>query len=129
MPSQSPSLPFDSVQACLHGREYVDFGQQANMWFYTYSRMLCPQRVNREVLQTEFRKLRRKRAAAGYESRKVMAHVSENPSERSVLPALNRTKFSVRFCGPSHTFRSAAQRWTRCLCLAVFQSQVSRRSG
>ena len=45
MPSQSPSLPFDSVQACLHGRECVHFGQQANMWFYTYSSMLCPQRV------------------------------------------------------------------------------------
>ena len=35
----------------------------------------------REVLQTEFRKLRRKRAAAGCESRKIMAHLSENPSE------------------------------------------------
>ena len=46
MPSQSPSLPFDSVQACLHGRECVDFGQQTSMWFYTYSSMLCPQRVN-----------------------------------------------------------------------------------
>ena len=45
MPSQSPSLPFDSVQACLHGRECVDFGQQTNMWFYIYSSMLCPQRV------------------------------------------------------------------------------------
>ena len=45
MPSQSPSLPFDSVQVCLHGRECVDIGQQANMWFYTYSSMLCPQRV------------------------------------------------------------------------------------
>ena len=33
-------------------------------------------------MQTEFRKLRRKRAAAGYESRKIMAHLSENPSER-----------------------------------------------
>ena len=42
MLSQSPSLPFDSVQACLHGRECVHFGQQANMWFYTYSSMLCP---------------------------------------------------------------------------------------
>ena len=39
----------------------------------------------REVLQTEFRKLRRKRApAAGCESRKIMAHLSENPSECSV---------------------------------------------
>ena len=54
---------------------------------------------NREVLQTEFRKLRRKRAAAGCESRKIMAHLSENPSECSVRPASNRTKFSVRFCG------------------------------
>ena len=53
----------------------------------------------REVLQTEFRKLRRKRAAAGCESRKIMAHLSENPSECSVRPASNRTKFSVRFCG------------------------------
>ena len=42
MPSQSPSLPFDSVQGCLHGRECVHFGQQVNMWFYTYSSMLCP---------------------------------------------------------------------------------------
>ena len=49
MPSQSPSLPFDSVQACLHGRECVHFGQQTNMWFYTYSSMLCPQRVNLEA--------------------------------------------------------------------------------
>ena len=40
--------------------------------------------VIREVLQTEFRKLRRKRAAAGCESRKIMAHLSENPSECSV---------------------------------------------
>ena len=55
--------------------------------------------VIREVLQTEFRKLRRKRAAAGCESRKIMAHLSENPSECSVRPASNRTKFSVRFCG------------------------------
>ena len=54
---------------------------------------------NREVLKTEFRKLRRKRAAAGCESRKIMAHLSENPSECSVRPASNRTKFSVRFCG------------------------------
>ena len=45
MPSQSPSLLFDSVQACLHGRECVHFGQKANMWFYTYSSMLCPQWV------------------------------------------------------------------------------------
>ena len=75
--------------------------------------------ANREVLQTEFRKLRRKRAAAGYESRKIMAHLSENPSERSVRPASNRTKFSVRFCGLSHTFRSAAQRWTMCLSKTV----------
>ena len=43
MPSPNPSLPIDSVQACLHDRECVDFGQQANMWFYTYSSMLCPQ--------------------------------------------------------------------------------------
>ena len=50
-------------------------------------------------MQTEFRKLRRKRAAAGCESRKIMAHLSENPSECSVRPASNRTKFSVRFCG------------------------------
>ena len=28
-----------------------------------------------------------------------MAHLSENPSECSVRPASNRTKFSVRFCG------------------------------
>ena len=34
MSFQSPSLPFDSVQACLHGRECVHFGQQANIWFY-----------------------------------------------------------------------------------------------
>ena len=51
---------------------------------------------NREVLQTEFRKLRQKRAAAGCESRKIMAHLSENPSECSVRLASNRTKFSVR---------------------------------
>ena len=50
-------------------------------------------------MQTEFRKLRRKRAAAGCESRKIMGHLSENPSECSVRPASNRTKFSVRFCG------------------------------
>ena len=50
MPSQSPSLPFDSVQACLHGREWVHFGQQANMWFYTYSSMLCPKRVKIFIL-------------------------------------------------------------------------------
>ena len=55
--------------------------------------------IRREVLQTEFRKLRRKLAAAGCESRKIMAHLSENPSECSVRPASNRTKFSVRFCG------------------------------
>ena len=118
MPSQSPSLPSDSVQACLHGRECVHFrptGEYCNrtkfrtrfnfvyfvllagstkfssirkpctytsvsdttvavtkissvrklanarvrnfyayenfcdysMWFYTYSSMLCPQRVKR----------------------------------------------------------------------------------
>ena len=45
MPSQSPSLPFGRIQACLHGRECVDLGQRANTWFYTYSSMLCPQRV------------------------------------------------------------------------------------
>ena len=56
MPSQNPSLPFDSVQACLHGRECVHFGQQAKMWFYTYSSRLCPQRVNclRRMMQLEF---------------------------------------------------------------------------
>ena len=43
MPSQSPSLPFDSVQACLRGRECVHVGQQTNMWFYTFSSLLCPQ--------------------------------------------------------------------------------------
>ena len=35
LPSQSPSLPFQRVEACLHGRECVHFGQQANLWFYT----------------------------------------------------------------------------------------------
>ena len=49
MPSQSPSLPFDSVQARRHGQDCVDFGQQTNMWFYTYSSMLCPQRVKRNT--------------------------------------------------------------------------------
>ena len=43
--------------------------------------------------------LRWKRGAAGYESRKIMAHLSENPSECSVRPAANRTKISLWFCG------------------------------
>ena len=43
---------FDSVQACLHGRECVDFGQQANMWFYTYSSTLFPQRVKTTFSQS-----------------------------------------------------------------------------
>ena len=59
MPSQSPSLPFDSVQACLHGRECVHFGQQANMWFYTYSSMLCPQRVPAFTEVNPFRRSRK----------------------------------------------------------------------
>ena len=54
-------------------------------------------RVNRDVLQTEIRKLRRKRAAAGWEVRNKMAHFRENPSERSARGPWNRTKFSVRF--------------------------------
>ena len=51
----------------------------------------------RDVLQTEIRKLRRKRAAAGWEVRNKMAHFRENPSERSARGPWNRTKFSVRF--------------------------------
>ena len=52
---------------------------------------------NRDVLQTEIRKLRRRRAAAGWEVRNKMAHFRENPSERSARGPWNRTKFSVRF--------------------------------
>ena len=54
-------------------------------------------RVIRDVLQTEIRKLRRKRAAAGWEVWNKMAHFRENPSERSARGPWNRTKFSVRF--------------------------------
>ena len=39
--------------------------------------------INGDVLQTEIRKLRRKRAAARWEVRNKMAHFGENPSERS----------------------------------------------
>ena len=50
----------------------------------------------RDVLQTEIRKLWRKRAAAWWEVRNKMAHFRENPSKRSARRPWNRTKFSVR---------------------------------
>ena len=54
-------------------------------------------RHNRDFLQTEIRKLRRKRGAAGWEVRNKMAHFRENLSERSAGGPWNQTKFSVRF--------------------------------
>ena len=48
MPSQSPLLPFDSVQACLLGWECVHFGQQANMWF-THIQVCCVRKGLRKV--------------------------------------------------------------------------------
>ena len=56
-----------------------------------------PMSFKRDVLQTEIRKLWRKRAEAGREVRNKMAHFRENPSERSARGPWNRTKFSVRF--------------------------------
>ena len=65
------------------------------MWKESFGRFCKPNVISESSTET---------VAAGEESRKIMAQLSENPFERSVQQVMNWVTFSVWFCGLPHSF-------------------------